>query len=273
MDLDSSSGSTSSRPPITKTLTTKKTRLTLLIFTLFTTLMGGYAFIGQSKLLGLFTKNLRSQSQILRSHSNSVQMSHKPLVVAGPSGVGKGTLIKEVMSEYPTSFGFSTSHTTRNPRPGEMDGREYYFTTKEKMTQMIVNGEFLEHAEVHTNFYGTSRQAVQNVQDSGKVCILDIDVQGVKTLKKADSFDAYYIFIAPPSMEILEQRLRGRKTETEEAILKRINNAKEELVYGKTPGNFDSIIINDNLQEAVEQFKTLIWAWYPGISSEDEFSS
>ena len=100
-----------------------------------------------------------------------------PLVIAGPSGVGKGTLIEKLLKDFPTFFVFSVSHTTRAPRPGEENGRSYHFTTVPLMEAAISKGEFLEHAKVHGNFYGTSYAAIKNVADQGKVCILDIDVQ------------------------------------------------------------------------------------------------
>ena len=100
-----------------------------------------------------------------------------PVVVAGPSGVGKGTIVKRLMDKYPSLFGFSVSHTTRAPRPGEEDGVHYNFVEKSAMEAAIANGEFIEHAAVHTNFYGTSIAAVDKVKSEGKVCILDIDIQ------------------------------------------------------------------------------------------------
>lgn len=128
--------------------------------------------------------------------------SLKPVVFCGPSGAGKGTMIEMLMKEFPNEqFGFSVSHTTRGPREGEVDGVHYNFTTVEKMKEDIAAGKFIEHAEVHGRFYGSSVAAVESVQSSGKVCILDIDVQGVKNVKKS-SLDPYYVFIAPPSMEL-----------------------------------------------------------------------
>jgi guanylate kinase len=130
-------------------------------------------------------------------------------VIAGPSGVGKGTLINMLLKKYPNIFGFSVSHTTRSPREGEVEGVSYYFTSKEKMQQEIEQGLFLEHANVHGNFYGTSKIAVKKVQEQEKICILDIDIQGVQQVK-ASGIQGKYLFISPPSMEELEQRLRGR---------------------------------------------------------------
>eukprot|EP01052_Picozoa_sp_SAG31_P040996 SAG31_NODE_6092_length_2174_cov_26.087711_1_plen_336_part_00 len=185
------------------------------------------------------------------------------VAVAGPSGVGKGTLINKLMDEKPGKFGFSVSHTTRDPRPGEIDGVHYNFTTKEKMKTMIAAGEFIEHAEVHGNFYGTSRQAVQSVCDTGKVCILDIDVQGVKSVNSAWRTEPkpLFLFIQPPSMQLLEDRLRGRGTEDEAKIAKRMAGAQREMdFFNSAEGQaiFDQSIINDDLDVAYSEFKAAV---------------
>ncbi|KAK1930997.1 Guanylate kinase 1 [Phytophthora citrophthora] len=130
----------------------------------------------------------------------------QPIVIAGPSGVGKGTLINLLLEKFPHTFSFSVSHTTRGPREGEVNGVAYHFTPKDKVLKEIEAGLFLEHAEVHGNVYDTSKRAVQDVQEKGKICILDIDIQGVQQVKKS-GIEAKYLFIAPPSMDDLEKRL------------------------------------------------------------------
>mmetsp|Transcript_30798 Transcript_30798/g.40691 ORF Transcript_30798/g.40691 Transcript_30798/m.40691 type:complete len:267 (-) Transcript_30798:235-1035(-) len=190
----------------------------------------------------------------------------KPLVVAGPSGVGKGTIIKKIMDQMVDKFGFSVSHTTRAPREGEENGVHYHFSDREKMQADIDDGKFIEHAEVHGNFYGTSVQAVKSVSDDGKICILDIDVQGVQKVKASD-LEPHYIFIAPPSMEVLEERLRGRKTEEEDAIQRRLAGARAELEYSEGEGNFDKVIVNDDLDACVKEVQDLLIQWYPHLSS------
>ena len=130
--------------------------------------------------------------------------------------------------EFPDSFGFSVSHTTRQPREGEVDGVHYHFVSADKMAADILLHRFLEHAQVHGNFYGTSVAAVEAVKQTGKICILDIDVQGCRQCRKVD-LPGHYVFISPPSFEELERRLRGRGTETEDKILKRLKNAKGEV--------------------------------------------
>lgn len=181
----------------------------------------------------------------------------KPIVISGPSGVGKGTLIAKLMDEFPSMFGFSVSHTTRAPRNKEKDGVHYHFTERSVMEKDIRDGKFLESASVHGNLYGTSIEAVDVVSDAGKRCILDIDVQGAKSVH-ANSLDAIFIFVCPPSFDELEKRLRERGTETEEQVQKRLRNARAELEEGKSPGLFDHILVNDNLETCYETLKELL---------------
>ena len=143
----------------------------------------------------------------------------RPIVLCGPSGVGKSTLIARLRAEFPASFGFSVSHTTRAPRAGERDGVDYNFTTRDVMQAGIADGAFLESADVHGNFYGTSFKAVETVAADGRCCILDIDVQGVASCRKAGFDVGAYIFVGPPEVAELEARLRKRATEGEGASL------------------------------------------------------
>lgn len=179
----------------------------------------------------------------------------RPVVFCGPSGSGKSTLVKKLMNEFPEKLGFSISHTTRKPRPGEVDGVHYHFTNKEDMSEAIKNGKFIESATFSGNMYGTSKAAVEKVLQDQKVCILDIDTQGVKQIKQAD-LEPWFIFIEPPTMEELENRLRLRSTEDEESLRSRLQVAANEMEYGKTPGNFHLIILNDNLDEAYEKLRS-----------------
>jgi guanylate kinase len=190
-----------------------------------------------------------------------VASSPLPLVICGPSGVGKGTLLEHLMKVMP-QFTFSVSHTTRAPRPGEEDGVHYNFSTVEKVKAMISNGEFLEWAEVHGNYYGTSLEGLR-----GKgVTVLDIDVQGVKNVKRAVAegrlAGANYVFIRPVNVAGLEERLRGRGTETEEKILLRVANATSELEYGEEAGNFDVIITNNDLNKAKMEIVEVVKSLY-----------
>lgn len=175
------------------------------------------------------------------------------LVLNGPSGVGKGTLINKLREEYPQKFAFSVSHTTREPRKGEVNGKDYHFVTHEQMEALIAANEFFEYARVHGNIYGTSKSAVQSVTQTEKTCILDIDVQGAQNVRRsAVAGDALYVFIKAPSMEVLEARLRGRGTETEEKVLERLGAAKAEMDFADTPGFYHQIIVNDNLEVAYQ---------------------
>ena len=166
-----------------------------------------------------------------------LQQRMRPVVVCGPSGVGKGTLLSRLMSDYPDQYGFSVSHTTRSPRPGEKEGVHYHFCDRAEMEKMIARGEFIEYARVHSNIYGTSIEAVRAVSDAGKTCLLDIDVQGAESVKKTD-LNARFLFVAPPSFAELESRLRGRGTETEEKIQLRLQNANSEMAYLSKEGFF-----------------------------------
>jgi len=182
----------------------------------------------------------------------------KPVVFCGPSGVGKGTLINMLLKEFPNKFGFSVSHTTRKPRSGETHGVEYFFSDLETINKEISQGKFVEHAVVHGNVYGTSKAAVESVMNKGKICILDIDVQGAEQAKKSD-LHARYVFISPPSEEELEKRLRGRNTDTEESIQIRLKNAKGELAYLHKEAFWDLKLVNSDLDTTYKQLKEWVF--------------
>ncbi|XP_045474697.1 guanylate kinase [Harmonia axyridis] len=181
----------------------------------------------------------------------------RPLVLCGPSGSGKSTLLQRVLKEYPNKFSLSVSHTTRKPRPGEVDGQHYHFTDFESMRKAIEEGKFIESAQFSGNLYGTSKESVKKIALEGKTCILDVEVNGVRQIKKTD-LNPWYVFIRTPSLAVLEGRLRARKTETEESLRKRLDTAHVEMEYGMQPGNFDKIIVNDVLDEAYEELKQFL---------------
>ncbi|XP_069770996.1 guanylate kinase isoform X2 [Narcine bancroftii] len=181
----------------------------------------------------------------------------RPVVISGPSGAGKSTLLKLLLKEYEQVFGFSVSHTTRNPRPGEENGKDYHFVSREEMLRGIEAGEFIESAEFSGNLYGTSKAAVQAVQAKNQICILDIDMQGVKNIKRTD-LSPIYLSIQPPSFEILEERLKQRKTESKESLERRLTAAKLAIEFSKEPGMFDMVIINDNLEDAYSQMRSVL---------------
>ena len=177
----------------------------------------------------------------------------KLFVISGSSGVGKGTVIKEFLKEHP-EFKLSISCTTRSKREGEVNGVNYFFLTQKEFKKCIDNGEFLEWAEFSGNHYGTKKDFVENCLKNGENLILEIDTKGALNVKKLMP-EAVLIFIAPPSLEELESRLRGRHTETEEAIQKRLASIKLELENSK---HFDYEIINDTVDNAVRKLAEII---------------
>lgn len=191
---------------------------------------------------------------VMRDATIKAMAGPRPVVLSGPSGAGKSTLLKKLMKEYDSVFGFSVSHTTRKPRPGEENGKDYHYVTREVMQASIDNGEFIENAEFSGNMYGTSKAAVQDVQAKNLICILDIDMQGVRNIKRTD-LNPIYISIQPPSLDVLEKRLRDRKTESEESLQKRLHAARVDMEYSKEPGIFDVVIINENLDDAYRNLK------------------
>jgi len=146
------------------------------------------------------------------------------------------------------------SHTSRKPRAGEVEGKDYFFVSKETILADVEKSKFVEHALVHGNYYGTSVQAVEDVFSKNMTCLLDIDCQGVEQLKQSSlAHCARYLFIAPPSLETLETRLRSRLSDSEEAITKRLENAKKEMEYMSKPGFFDKTLINNDLEDAFQE--------------------
>jgi guanylate kinase len=175
-------------------------------------------------------------------------------VVTAPSGAGKTTLISRLRQEFPL-IRFSVSTTTRTPRPGEVDGRDYFFVDHETFTDMVARDAFVEWAHIHGNDYGTSREYVNAALDSGQEVLFDIDVQGFRALRAQLGLRANYVFIAPPSLETLERRLAGRGTESAESLALRLKNARAELAAA---AEFDFVVVNDELDTAYEQLRT-VW--------------
>lgn len=180
-------------------------------------------------------------------------MNKKLYVISGSSGVGKGTVIKGFLEKNP-QFILSVSCTTRAPREGEIDGVNYFFLSKEEFQNCIENDKFLEWAEFAGNRYGTKKKYIQKSLEEGKDIILEIDTKGALQVKNKMP-DSVLIFIAPPSFEILENRLRGRHTEDEATIQKRLQEVREEL---KRAENFDYKIINDDLNKAITELENII---------------
>ena len=181
-------------------------------------------------------------------------MDKKLFVISGCSGVGKGTVINEFMKRNSDDFILSVSCTTRNPRPGEADGVNYFFISKEEFEQNIKDSKFLEYANFAGNYYGTKKKYVQQKMDDGYNVILEIDTQGALQVKEKMP-QAVLIFIAPPSVEELENRLRGRHTEDEATIQKRLAQVKIELERSL---KYDYTIINDSIERAVEEIESIV---------------
>lgn len=150
---------------------------------------------------------------------------------------------------YPNKFTYNVSHTTRKPRKGEIEGVHYYFTDRETMLKEIEEGKFIESVEYNGDIYGTSFKSIYDSLQPDKIHIIEIDIKGCEILKKS-KFDARYIFIAAPNMEILESRLRGRKSETPESIKRRLDIARQEMNYMNKEGFFDFVIINHNSKDS-----------------------
>lgn len=175
------------------------------------------------------------------------------MVLSGPSGSGKGTVSKALM-ERNDDIVFSVSATTRPPRRGEVDGENYFFYTKEKFNEMIDNNEFLEHAFVHTNYYGTPKKFVLDQIEKGEIVLLEIDVQGALQIKKNHK-EAVFIFLLPPTMDELRDRIVKRGTESEEDINTRFSNAFKELDF---VGEYDFFVVNDKVELAVQDIEAII---------------
>ena len=178
------------------------------------------------------------------------------LILSSPSGAGKSTLSQMLMAWDPT-MRFSVSATTRAPRPGEADGREYYFRDRAAFLQMVEQGDMLEHAEVFGNFYGSPRGPVEAAMTEGRDTVFDIDWQGGQQIKQAMRGDVVSIFILPPSIAELDRRLRGRAQDSEEVIAGRMAKSRDEISHW---AEYDYVLVNDDLDRTFESLKTILTA-------------
>jgi len=181
------------------------------------------------------------------------ETSARLTVLTGPSGVGKGTLVSRLLQRHPTLW-LSVSATTRSPREGEQDGTHYFFHSRDRFDALVAEGGLLEWAEFAGNCYGTPRAPVQDRLQAGTPVLLEIELEGARQVRRSFP-DAFQIFLAPPSFEVLEQRIRGRGTDAEDAIRRRLARAKEELA---ARDEFDAVVVNDDLDQALEELERLM---------------
>jgi guanylate kinase len=184
-----------------------------------------------------------------------MKSSGKCVIFSAPSGAGKTTIVRALLNAF-DELSFSVSACSRDPRPNEENGKDYYFLGVEGFQQAILNEEFVEWEEVYTNhYYGTLKTEIKRIWQEGKTVIFDVDVIGGLNLKQIFGDQALAIFVQPPSIDELEKRLRFRSTETEEKILQRMNKARTELTKAK---EFDVILVNDNLEEAIDKASEIV---------------
>ena len=180
----------------------------------------------------------------------------KVIILSAPSGAGKTTLAKHLLNKKDLKLKFSVSATTRGPRKGEINGKDYYFLTNKDFEEKIKNNEFVEWEEVYSGiFYGTLKSEIERIFSEGYNVLFDVDVKGGLNLKKYFGDNALSVFVAPPSLNELKKRLENRQTETQESIMKRLARAKEELTY---IDKFDKVVINDDINKAKEEIYGLV---------------
>ena len=177
------------------------------------------------------------------------------IVVSGASGTGKGTVCRKILDDLP-EVAYSISATTRAPRPGEVDGKEYYFISRDEFKSWIADGKFLEYAEVYGNFYGTPLNKITERLNRGEDILLEIDVQGALNVKRKFP-EGVYIFLLPPSLEELKRRIEGRGTENPESLARRLKNAVAEIKIGL---EYDYVVVNDSIDAAAAQIKAILTA-------------
>ncbi len=196
----------------------------------------------------------------------------RPIIFCGPSGAGKSTLIKYMQRKYKGKLMEVVSHTSRKPRQGEVDGMDYHFVSREEMAMKMESGFFIESATVHENLYGTSWNAVESVVNSNKICLLDIDAQGVKNVKKnAEFLNPLFVLVKPPNEEEQEKRIFLRMgckgcldDERKRDMENRLAEARQQSEF-YSQGEFDAVIVNDSSEEAQVEVQRIITNWFPSL--------
>ena len=189
------------------------------------------------------------------------------VVISGFSGAGKGTLIRELLHQYP-NYRLSVSATTRAPRAGEQNGKDYFFVSRERFEEMIAHRELIEYASYVGNYYGTPKAYVEEMLEAGSDVILEIEIQGALKVKEIFP-EAVFVFIAPPNAETLEQRLTGRGTESKEQVIARLKRAAEESRWMPA---YDYLLVNDDLEETVRNLHALLLSQHFGMSRHTDFT-
>jgi guanylate kinase len=191
--------------------------------------------------------------------SEGANVSHTPklIIISAPSGAGKSTLCNQLLKDFEKRLVLSVSCTTRTPRPGDLHGREYYFISAEEFQKKIQANAFAEWAQVHGNYYGTLKSTIADCWAKGQSVLLEIDVQGAANLRKTYPARCFSVFVTTPNMEELEKRLRGRGTDSEETIQRRLKNAREEMTR---VSEFDHVLVNDEFKGAYGQLKKWVEA-------------
>jgi guanylate kinase len=192
-------------------------------------------------------------------------MTRHLLVLSAPSGAGKTTVARHLLESFPF-LRFSVSATTRTQRPGEQNGRDYFFLSRDEFKARIASDDLIEYEEIFGNYYGTLRSVVQEALNRGEFLIFDVDVKGALSLQKAFPDETVLLFIAPPSMEILAERLRNRKTETIDQIETRLARAEMEM---GTRNHFDHVIVNDNLASALDKAVAIVESTIEGSPRQE----
>lgn len=187
------------------------------------------------------------------------------IVVSGPSGAGKGTICDALRTRFPL-IQYSISMTTRQPRAGEVDGKNYFFTTNPHFEELLAQDAFLEHAQVYDHYYGTPKEYVFQMLNQGRHVMLEIDIQGAMQVKEKYP-KGVFIYVIPPSMDVLEQRLRGRQTDSDEVISGRLSKAEEELQW---VSHYDYVVVNDDLDKAIAQASAILTAEECKVSRNTE---